>query len=98
MEKDRTKRRYKPGKKIGAGSFATVYAARDIKLNRDVAIKQLHPQYLEDKNQLDRYWQEAQLLGSIEHPNVMTIYDVVQKHHQRMFSRDCGMISTMKWY
>ncbi len=78
MEKDRTKRRYQPGKKIGSGSFATVFVARDLKLNRDVAIKQLHPQYLQDKNQLKRYWQEAQLLGSIEHPYVMTIYDVLQ--------------------
>lgn len=79
MQKDRTTVRYQPGKKIGAGSFATVYAARDTRLNRDVAVKQLHAQYLQDKNQLERYWQEAQLLGSIEHPNVMTIYDVVQK-------------------
>lgn len=89
MEKDRTKRRYQPGKKIGAGSFATVFVARDLKLNRDVAIKQLHAQYLKDQIQLKRYWQEAQLLGSIEHPNVMTIYDVLQ-------SKGCLILEKMR--
>jgi serine/threonine-protein kinase len=89
MEKDRSKRRYKPGQQIGAGDFATVFAARDLKLNRDVAIKQLHPQFLKDPGQLERYWQEAQLLGSIQHPNIMTIYDVVK-------SKGCLILEQMQ--
>src|SRR5262249_6892739 len=59
--------------------FATVYRGRDRELGREVAIKQIHQQYLEDPQQLDRYWQEAQLLASLQHPNIVTIYDVVRE-------------------
>ncbi len=62
--------------KIGSGSFATVYRARDRELGREVAIKQIHQQYLEDPQLLDRYWSEAQLLASLQHPNIVTIFDV----------------------
>src|SRR5262249_7889874 len=51
---------------------------KDLELNRDVAIKQIHPQFLTDQRQLERYWQEAQLLASLEHPNIMTIYDLAR--------------------
>ena len=68
--------RYKLIENIGQGDFATTYSARDTKLDRDVAIKQLHKQYLDDDAKLSRYWREAQLLASLEHPNNMTIYDV----------------------
>lgn len=62
--------------KLGSGSFATVYRARDNELGREVAVKQIHQQYLEDPDQLSRYWQEAQLLASLQHPNIVTIYDI----------------------
>ncbi|HUG69437.1 MAG TPA: serine/threonine-protein kinase [Pirellulaceae bacterium] len=71
--------RYQITETIAKGDFATVYRGRDHELGRDVAIKQIHQQYLEDPRQLDRYWQEAQLLASLEHPNIMTIYDVVRE-------------------
>lgn len=71
--------RYQVIDTIAKGDFATVYRGRDHELSRDVAIKQIHQQYLEDPRQLDRYWQEAQLLASLEHPNIMTIYDVVRE-------------------
>ncbi len=71
--------RYQITQPIAKGDFATVYRGRDLELGRDVAIKQIHQQYLEDPHQLDRYWQEAQLLASLEHPNIMTIYDVVRE-------------------
>ena len=70
--------RYKLIKQVGAGDFAKVYAAEDVKLGRKVAIKQLHSQYMDDAEKLNRYWQEAQLLVDLEHPNIMTIYDVVK--------------------
>ena len=64
---------------IASGDFATVYRGRDHELGRDVAIKQIHQQYLADPRQLDRYWQEAQLLASLQHPHIMTIYDLVRE-------------------
>lgn len=71
--------RYELLEKIGGGSFATVYRARDTELGREVAIKQIHDQYLEMPDQMDRYWQEAQLLAQLQHPNVITFYDIDRK-------------------
>ena len=76
MNKTGAGRRYEMLGKIGTGDFATTYAAKDLKLNRKVAIKRLHEQYAQDEQKLARYWDEAQLLASLEHPNNMTIYDV----------------------
>lgn len=69
--------RYEVGAEIARGDFATVYRGRDLRLDRDVAIKQLHHQYLDHPKLTERYWQEAQFLARLEHPHVMTIYDVV---------------------
>ena len=68
--------RYELLEKVGAGSFATVYRARDTELGREVAIKQIHDQYLQMPEQMDRYWQEAQLLAQLQHPNIITFYDI----------------------
>ena len=71
--------RYELLEKVGAGSFATVYRARDLELGREVAIKQIHAQFLEEPQQLDRYWAEAQLLASLQHPNIVTMFDIVRE-------------------
>ena len=71
--------RYQLLDKIASGSFATVYRGRDLELGREVAIKQIHDQFLADPQQLDRYWAEAQLLASFQHPNIVTIYDIVRE-------------------
>ncbi len=52
--------------------------ARDRELGREVAIKQIHQQFLGNPRQLERYWHEAQLLASLQHPNIVTIYDIVR--------------------
>ena len=70
--------RYEILNTIAQGEFATVSRARDRELGREVAVKQIHAQYLADPRQLARYWQEAQLLASLQHPNILTIYDVVR--------------------
>ena len=70
--------RYQVTATIAAGEFATVYRARDLELARDVAIKQIHYQYMQDPRQLDRYWQEAQILANLHHQYIMTIYDIVR--------------------
>lgn len=71
--------RYQLLDKIASGSFATVYRGRDLELGREVAIKQIHEQYLADPQQLERYWGEAQMLASFQHPNIVTIYDLVRE-------------------
>ena len=71
--------RYQILEKIGSGSFATVYRARDTELGREVAIKQLHQEFVDDPQRLERYWQESQLLASLQHPNIVTIFDIVRE-------------------
>ncbi|MGA2032697.1 MAG: protein kinase, partial [Thermoguttaceae bacterium] len=61
---------------IASGDFAAVYRARDRELGREVAVKQIHQQFLSDPRQLARYWHEAQVLASLQHPNIVTIYDI----------------------
>ncbi len=63
---------------IASGDFAVVYRARDRELGRVVAIKQIHQQFLSDERQLARYWKEAQLLATLQHPHIVTIYDLVR--------------------
>ncbi len=68
--------RYEIVDTIASGDFGTVYRARDRELGREVAIKQIHQQFLSDPRQLERYWKEAQLLASLQHPHILTIYDI----------------------
>ncbi len=70
--------RYEIVDTIASGDFATVCRGRDRELGREVAIKQIHQQFLNDPRQLERYWREAQLLASLQHPNILTIYDLVR--------------------
>src|SRR5437764_10950338 len=53
-----------------------VYRARDTKLGRDVAIKVLPATYSQDAERLQRFEQEAQAAGSLNHPNILAVYDV----------------------
>ena len=68
--------RYELLERVGVGSFATVYRARDNELGREVAVKQMHEQFLHLPEQMERYWQEAQLLASVQHPNIVTFFDI----------------------
>lgn len=67
--------RYLNLEEIGRGGFATVYKALDSKLNRNVALKVLHAGYGSDPNFVARFHQEAQTIASLNHPNIITIYD-----------------------
>ena len=59
---------------IGAGGMGEVYRARDTKLNRDVAIKVLLPAVANDPDRLARFSREAQVLASLNHPNIAQIH------------------------
>jgi len=60
--------------KLGEGGMGEVYRATDIKLHRDVAIKVLPPAFTEDKERLQRFEREAQLLAQLHHPNIASIF------------------------
>ncbi len=68
--------RYEIRSKIGAGGMGEVYRARDEKLNREVAIKVLPVAFSADRDRLARFEQEAQAAGSLNHPNILAVYDV----------------------
>jgi serine/threonine protein kinase len=59
---------------LGAGGMGEVYRARDTKLNREVAIKVLPDVFVTDADRLARFKREAQLLASLNHPNIGAIY------------------------
>ena len=62
--------------KIGEGGMGEVYLAKDLKLNRQVAIKVLHQESFDEKERKDRFIREAQTAAQINHPNVMGIFDI----------------------
>src|SRR5437879_3651308 len=68
--------RYEIRSKIGAGGMGEVYRARDEKLNRDVAIKVLPAIFSQDAERLRRFEQEAQAAGTLNHPNILAVYDL----------------------
>ena len=68
--------RYAIRSKIGEGGMGEVYRARDEKLNRDVAIKVLPAALSENADRLHRFEQEAQAAGTLNHPNILAVYDV----------------------
>ena len=67
---------YRIGAKLGQGAMGEVYRATDTKLGRDVAIKLIAPALAEDQTRLASFTREAQVLASLNHPNIAAIYGV----------------------
>jgi serine/threonine protein kinase/Tol biopolymer transport system component len=61
---------------VGAGGMGEVYRARDTRLDRTVAIKILPESFAGDRERLERFQQEARILSTLNHPNLMAVYDV----------------------
>jgi serine/threonine protein kinase len=67
---------YRITSKLGEGGRGAVYRATDTKLNRKVAIKVLTPGFAQDADRMARFEREAQVLASLNHPNIAAIYGI----------------------
>ncbi len=88
MERRRTKvsgnkidNRYKIKKLIGTGGMAKVFLARDMFLDRDVAVKLLASSFIDDQESLKRFQREAISTTELSHENIVSIYDVGEGAH-----------------
>src|SRR6202790_1812733 len=64
---------------IGAGGMGEVYRARDTRLKRDVALKVLPDSFASDPERMARFQREAEVLASLNHPNIAQIYGVEER-------------------
>ncbi len=69
---------YRILEQLGQGGMATVFKAYHAALDRYVAIKALHPAFMEDPNFHARFQREAQVVAKLEHPNIVPIYDFAE--------------------
>ena len=67
--------RYEISRRIGRGGMADVFLARDLLLDRDVAVKVLFPEHAIDPNFVERFRREAQSVAGLNHPNIVGVYD-----------------------
>lgn len=70
--------RYRVDGVIGEGGMGTVYRARDLSQERDVAMKVLKADYLRDQNIRRRFMDEARIISNLEHPNAVKLYNFGQ--------------------
>jgi len=73
---------YRIVERIGAGGMGEVYRATDTKLGRDVALKVLPEVFARDAERMARFRREAQLLASLNHPNIATIHGLEESNGQ----------------
>src|ERR1051326_3724756 len=70
---------------VGRGGMGEVYRSRDTKLKREVAIKILPEEFSRDPERVARFHREAEVLASLNHPNIAAIYDLEEANGSRFF-------------
>ena len=78
-----TLQHYRIAERIGKGGMGEVYRATDTKLNRDVAIKVIPDLFAKDPDRMARFSREAQVLASLNHPNIAAIHGLEESEGKR---------------
>ncbi|MFC1736857.1 serine/threonine protein kinase, partial [Candidatus Hydrogenedentota bacterium] len=63
-------------KKLGSGGMGSVYLARQVSLDRHVAVKVLSPSLATDETSVQRFFREARIMATLKHPNIVEIFDI----------------------
>lgn len=74
--------RYEVLSLLGRGGMGEVYLAKDVRIGRKVALKLLSSEFVQNRDRLRRFRQEAFAASSLNHPNIMTVYEVDE--HDRL--------------
>jgi eukaryotic-like serine/threonine-protein kinase len=77
--------RYEIRRELGKGGMATVYLAYDPHVQREVAVKLLPPEFLQDASLLERFKREARVIAALEHPAIVPLYDFGEHAEQLYF-------------
>src|SRR6266536_542366 len=79
---------YKVVARIGAGGMGEVYLAKDMRLKRNVALKLLNAEVTKNEDWVRRFEQEARAASALNHPNIITIYEVGQTGESHFISTE----------
>ena len=89
---------YKIMEKLGEGGMGVVYKAEDIKLGRSVAVKFLPPHLASAAENKSRFLQEAKAAAALNHPNILSIYEIDEKDDSLFIAMEYIEGETLKSY
>ncbi|AOM83236.1 Stk1 family PASTA domain-containing Ser/Thr kinase [Salisediminibacterium beveridgei] len=98
MPQKRVSDRYEIIRAVGGGGMADVYLAKDLILDRDVAVKVLKSQFAEDEEFIRRFRREAHSAAAMSHPNIVNIYDVGEEENEYYIVMEYVEGQTLKEY
>ncbi len=88
LERNSTISHYKIISKIGAGGMGEVYLAEDTELKRSVALKVLLSEVAGDEERVRRFVQEAKAASALNHPNILTVYEIGSFENSRFIATE----------